>query len=62
MNQLTFGNASDEVVLALTHGPTPGIQKWEIKESGYDDHGAHAILKINGHSFLVRVTQFADGE
>jgi len=63
MNQLTFGNASDELVLALTHGPIPGgIQAWEVEESSYDDHGASAILKVNGRSFLIRVTQIADGE
>jgi hypothetical protein len=53
---------ADQVVQALTHGPTPAVQDWEIEESGYDPFGASAIIKVNGHSFLVRVTMFADGE
>jgi hypothetical protein len=66
VNQLTFGNAADEVLLALTHGPTPGVQRWEIVESTYVDHkiypNAIAILRINGHDFRVEVTALPDGE
>jgi len=59
---LTFGNAADEVVHALTHGPTPDLQEWEIEESCYDCHGATAIIRINGRSFEVRVTEIPEGE
>ena len=60
---LTCSNAADELMLALTHGPLPGgIKDWEIEESSYDADGASAILKVNGRSFLIRVTQIADGE
>ena len=51
-----------QVVEALTHGPTPAVMDWEIEESSYDDYGASAILRINGRSFHVRVTEIPEGE
>jgi hypothetical protein len=63
MNQLAFENAADEVLLALTHGPTPGVTGWEIRESSVNPHGvAIAILTINGHDYEVEVTALPDGE
>ena len=63
MTNLTFLNEADEVLLALTHGPTPGVQNWEIRESGVNVHGvAHAILIINGHDYAVEITALPDGE
>lgn len=60
---LTYENAADELLLALTHGPTPGVQEWEIRESTVNVHGdAIAIITVNGHDFAVEVTALPDGE
>lgn len=61
-DNLTCHNAADEVLLALTHGPTPGVLGWEIRESTVHGDKALAILTINGHDFLVEVTPLPDGE
>jgi hypothetical protein len=61
--RLSFENEADEVLLALTHGPTPGVRDWTIRESGVNPHGvALAILVVNGHDYLVEVTPLPDGE
>jgi hypothetical protein len=58
MNQLTYGNPADELVLALTHGPIPGgIQNWEVLESGYDDESAWARVMVDGKVFLMKVEE-----
>lgn len=60
---MNFTNEADEVLAALTHGPTPNVRDWEIVESTINPHGhALAILKINGHDFLVDVSPLPDGE
>ena len=64
--ELSFGNPADEVLLALTHGPTPGVRDWEVVESTYGGSKtyptASAILTINGHNYEVEVTALPDGE
>lgn len=62
MPELTFMNAADEVLLALTHGPTPGVTGWEIRESTVHGDNALAVLTINGQDFLVEVTALPEGE
>ncbi len=62
MPELTYHNEADEVLTALTHGPTPAIQDWEIVESCTHDDRALAILRINGHDFELQITPLADGE
>ena len=63
MSNMTHINMADEVLAALTHGPTPGVQDWEIQESCVDVHGvAHAILLIDGHHYGVEITAIPDGE
>lgn len=59
---LAFENAADELLLVLTHGPTPGLQEFEVTESAVDDFGtAWATVEVNGAQFVVRVTPLADG-
>ena len=58
----TFTSEADQLLESLTHGPTPAVQGWEIEESCYDEHGASAILIVDGQSFHVRVTKIANGE
>lgn len=57
--ELAFENAADEVLLALTHGPTPGVQDWEILESGLneDETSAWARIQVRGTG-QVRGTVF----
>ena len=62
MIDLHYGNAADEVVHALTAGPTPGVQDWEVEESSYDDHGASALVIVNGQTYHLRVTPVPAGE
>ena len=66
MSQVHYGNDADEVLAALTLGPTPGVTEWEIRESSYEDHKwypkATAVLTINGHDYHVVVTRYPDGE
>jgi len=62
MSNLTYHNAADEVLAALTLGPTPVIQDWEVTESCVHDDRALAILRINGHDFEVQITPLPDGE
>jgi hypothetical protein len=66
MSNLTFHNAADEVLVALTHGPTAGLQDWEIRESSAGgcktSPNATAILTINGHDYRVEITALPDGE
>jgi hypothetical protein len=62
MPEMTFENAADEVLLALTHGPTPGVQGWEIRESTVHGDKALAVLTINGQDFLVEISQLPEGE
>jgi hypothetical protein len=63
MDNLSHRNEAGNVLTALTGGPTPGVQGWEIRESGVNVHGvAHAILVVNGHDFAVEVTPYEDGE
>lgn len=64
--KLSFGNAADEVLLALTHGPTSGVKSWEVQESTYGGDKTYptatAILIVNGHYYEVHVTALPDGE
>ena len=54
---ITFENASDEVTYALTHGPTPDVQDWDIIESGVDDElTAWSVIEINGRRYEIKVT------
>ena len=62
MAHLSSLNKADEVLLALTHGPTPDVQEWEIRESSVHEDTAIAILTINGHDYLVEITPLPDGE
>lgn len=62
MTNTTYHNEADEVLAALTHGPTPGVTDWEITESTVHGDKALAILRINGHDYLVEVSALPDGE
>lgn len=62
MARLSSLNKADEVLLALTHGPTPDVQEWEIRESSVYEDKAFAILLINGHDYLVEISPIPDGE
>jgi len=61
MTNLTYHNEADEVLAALTLGPTPDIQEWEIVESSVHDDRALAILRINGQDFEVQITPIPEG-
>lgn len=60
--QVDYTNKADEVLAALTHGPTPNVQDWEIVESTIDGANAIAIIRIGGHDYEVKITPFPDGE
>ena len=59
--KVTIETEADDVIEALTHGPTPAVREWEIKESWYTDHDAAVLLIVNGQTFELRVTPIADG-
>ena len=48
-------NDADEVVLALTDGPTPSIQSWEVVYSWTEGDKAMAIIEVEGREFVLTV-------
>lgn len=62
MDDLATNTTADDVLEALTHGPTPTVQDWNIRESTIHGDKALAILTINDHDYLVEVTPLPDGE
>lgn len=59
---LTYENRADELLLALTLGPTPNLSDYEVRESTVHGDKALAILTVDGQDFLVEVTPLPDGE
>lgn len=52
-------NRADDLLEALTHGPTPSVMAWEIVESyqGPCDNQAWAVLEVDGRKFTVVIEE-----
>jgi len=55
MNDVAYTNAADQLIEALTHGPTPAVQEFEVLESGLDETetGAWARIQVGDQVFLI---------
>ncbi len=55
MDEIACTNAADQLIEALTHGPTPAVQEFEVLESGLDEteQGAWARIQVGDQVFLI---------
>ena len=55
MNEIAFTNDADRLIEALTNGPTPAVQEFEVLESGLDaaESGAWARIQVGDQVFLI---------
>ena len=58
MTDIACTNDADRLIEALTHGPTPAVQEFEVLESGLDETeiGAWARIQVGDQVFLIEVS------
>lgn len=57
MTDTAYTNDADQLIEALTNGPTPALQEFEVLESGLDETeiGAWARIQVGDQVFLIEV-------